>query len=141
MTECFRELKNLHGNYMTDKIADTINRLYTAGLSKKETVSLYNSKLLFSVLKLLEREGYVAGVSKKGDVMLSVALKYRGDDAVITGVKRLSKPSKRIYMNVSGIHPIKSGKGLLVLSTPKGILTGAQARKEKVGGEPLFAIW
>ncbi|MEX0931551.1 MAG: 30S ribosomal protein S8 [Candidatus Paceibacterota bacterium] len=128
---------------MNDKIADTINRLYTAGLSKKESVSMYGSKMVFSILELLKREGYVTDVSKKGKGVesISVTLKYSGDTPAINGVKRISKSSKRMYLNVSGIHPVKSGKGVLVISTPKGILTDKEARKAHVGGEPLFTIW
>ena len=98
-----------------------------------------------SILEVLKREGFVSDIEKSGKGIrkhLDITLKY--DDAglpVIHDVKRVSKQSKRVYRAVNEIHPIKNGYGLLVLSTPSGILTDKQARKSNVGGEALFEIW
>jgi small subunit ribosomal protein S8 len=73
---------------------------------------------------------------------LEVILRYNADgSAFIRGVKRISKPGRRMYLKSAEVFPVKFGKGTLVLSTPKGILAGEEARKEKVGGEQLFIIW
>lgn len=78
---------------------------------------------------------------KKGLPFLEIGLIYTGKNPRITEVKRISKPSKRVYFGVHDINSVRNGSGLLVLSTPKGILGGKDARKEQVGGEALFKIW
>jgi len=103
------------------------------------------SKLKASIASKLFAEGFIASYAKKtrkqGDV-LEIGVAYRTDMLPrISDVKRISKPSRRLYVSVSDIKPVRSGQGLMVLSTPKGILTGHEARKEHVGGEFLFSIW
>ena len=95
----------------------------------------------YAVARVLEREGYVADVGGKSGEALKVSLVYKNDRPAINGVKRISKPSRRMYAGVRGIKPIKQGHGLLVLSTPMGIMTGKEARASRVGGEVLFEIW
>ena len=107
----------------------------------KESVSLPFSQMKLSIAEILAREGYLAGVDKKKDYTLTVSLVYKNGKPAITGVKRISKPSRRLYMGVREIKPIKRGYGLLVLSTPAGILTGKEAHTKRVGGEALFEIW
>jgi small subunit ribosomal protein S8 len=100
------------------------------------------SRMKEAIAEILEKEGYVKSVdAKKGTHSLSVALLYKGGRPAITGAKRISKPSRRMYMSVHDIKPVKRGYGLLVLSTPAGILTGKDAREKRVGGEALFEIW
>ena len=99
------------------------------------------SRMKESIAKILEKEGYVKNVDTTKTGALSVSLLYKGGRPVITGAKRISKPSRRMYMGVHDIKPVKRGHGLLVLSTPAGILTGKAARESKVGGEALFEIW
>ena len=99
------------------------------------------SQMKLSIAQVLEKAGYVGDVDKKRDNALSVSLLYKNGRPAISGAKRISKPSRRMYMSVHDIKPVKRGYGLLVLSTPAGILTGKDARDKKVGGEALFEIW
>ena len=129
----------------TDPIADLIIRLKNAGAVKKQSVSIPFSILKMAVAEKLKEAGFVQAVEKKGKKVkktLEVVLKYseKGQHA-ITDVKRVSKPGRRIYMSTRDIRPVRYGHGTLVLSTPKGIKTDEEARKEKVGGEAMFEIW
>ncbi len=81
------------------------------------------------------------GAPDKKHYALTIPLSYKNGRPTITGVKRISKLSRRTYMGVRDVRPVRHGHGLLVLSTPKGIMTGAQARAARVGGEALFEIW
>ena len=128
---------------VTDIIGDFIIRIKNANLAGKESVSVYTSKNKVAVADALTRAGYLKSFSKNSTgKMLDVILNYKSDKTPkITGVQRVSKPSKRIYMGAKEIKPVKGGKGALILSTPKGIMTDKQARKENVGGEVLFKIW
>ncbi len=128
-----------------DPVGDLIVRLTNAGAVRKESVSVPYSKLKHAVVDKLVERGYAVSAKMQGKKVkktLEVALKYNADgSAFIRGVKRVSKPGRRLYTNATGIHPVKFGKGLMILSTPKGILTGDEARKENVGGEQMFIIW
>jgi len=128
-----------------DPVGDLIVRLTNAGAVRKESLSVPYSKLKHAVVDKLVERGYVVSAEKHGKKVsktLEVVLKYNADgSAFIRGVKRMSKPGRRLYTNASGIHAVKFGKGLMILSTPKGILTGDEARKENVGGEQMFIIW
>ncbi len=99
------------------------------------------SRMKHSIAEILEAEGYVKNVDTTKAGALSVGLLYKGGRPVITGAKRISKPSRRMYMSVHDIKPVKRGHGLLVLSTPAGILAGKTAHEKRVGGEALFEIW
>lgn len=99
------------------------------------------SRMKFSIAQILEKEGYIGSVDQKKGTALSVSLLYKNGRPAITGAKRISKPSRRMYMSVHDIRPIKRGYGLLVLSTPEGILSGKEAKQKRVGGEALFEIW
>ncbi len=127
-----------------DTIGDLIIRLKNAGAVGHETVSLPHSRLREAIARKLEAAGYIAGVEVKGKdakKTLEVSLKYEGGRHAISDVRRVSKPGRRLYAKVEEIYPVKFGKGHLILSTPKGILTDKEARAEKVGGEQLFKIW
>ncbi|OHA89055.1 MAG: 30S ribosomal protein S8 [Candidatus Zambryskibacteria bacterium RIFCSPHIGHO2_01_FULL_43_27] len=129
---------------MTDPISDMIIRMKNASASHKEAVTFPYSKLREHICALLEKEGFVGAVAKKGKKItksIEVSLNYNGRAPRIQGVKRISKPSRRIYKRSSEIRPVRRGYGMLVLSTPKGILSDSEARKSKVGGEALFEIW
>ncbi|RJR13247.1 30S ribosomal protein S8 [Candidatus Parcubacteria bacterium] len=128
-----------------DPIADLIIRLKNAGMVKKENVSVPHSAFKLAIAEKLRDVGYVKTVEKKGKKarkVLDITLKYdEKGTPVIHGVKRVSKPARRIYRSVLEIVPVKYGHGALILSTPKGIKTDKEARKEKIGGEALFEIW
>ena len=128
-----------------DTVGDLIIRLKNAGAVGKDTVSMPYSKLRHAVLNKLSDAGYVSAVTEKGkqvqDKTIEVTLSYENGEHRINGVKRVSKPGRRLYTKVADLHPIKFGKGHLFLSTPAGILTNTDARDKKVGGEQLFIIW
>jgi small subunit ribosomal protein S8 len=131
---------------IADPISDFIIRLQNAAMVGKTSVAMPNSKMKVAVANVLAREGYLADVDvPKSNMPLStplvVTLAYRGSSPAITGVKRISKPSRRLYAGVTDIRPVKRGHGTLLLSTPQGILTGKEAKEKKVGGELLFEIW
>lgn len=120
-------------------------RLTNAGAIKQASASIPYSAFKMAIAEKLKDAGYVKAIEKKGKKVkktLDVVLKYdeRGVH-VISGVRRISKPGRRIYRSVLEIHPIRYGRGALILSTPKGVMTDKEARKEKVGGEALFEIW
>ncbi len=130
---------------VNDPIGDLINRLVNAGAVKKASVALPYSTLKMAVAEKLKAAGYVAGAEKKGKKVkktLDIALIYHPDGRPrISGVKRVSKPGRRIYKSVLDINPVRYGHGSLILSTPKGILTDKEAKESKVGGEAMFEIW
>lgn len=130
---------------VTDPISDFIIQLKNAGAVGKREVSLPYSKFKLAVAEKLKEAGYIASAEKKGKKVkktLEVTLKYTDDGThVISNVKRISKPGRRMYASVSEIFPVRYGKGALIISTPKGVKTDSEARSEKVGGEVLFEIW
>lgn len=130
---------------VSDTIGDFIVQLTNAGAVRKDRVVLPYSKLRHAIAAKLAEKGYIGEVEVLGkDVKkkLSVTLVYdeRGTHR-ISGVKRVSKPGRRLYTKVATIHPVKFGKGNMILSTPAGILTDDEARAQHVGGEQLFVIW
>ena len=129
---------------VNDTVGDFIIQIKNAGMVGKDNVSLPYSKLKHAIADKLVEAGYIAGTEVKGkDIKktLEVALKYESGQHTINGVKRVSKPGRRLYSKVAEIYPVKFGKGHIILSTPAGILTGEEARKQNVGGEQLFMIW
>jgi small subunit ribosomal protein S8 len=126
---------------VTDIIGDFIIRIKNGNLVGKEVVSMYTSKTKEAVADALVRAGYIKSFSKNGK-MLEVVLSYKADkSSKIADVKRISKPSKRVYQKSTDIKPFKSGFGATIFSTPAGILSNREAVKQKVGGEVLFKIW
>jgi small subunit ribosomal protein S8 len=125
---------------VTDPIGDLLVRLQNASRVGKTSVSLPFSRLKMAVADVLSKEGYV-GTPDKKNYSMTIPLTYKNGRPVITGTKRVSKPSRRMYMGVRDVRPVRHGHGLVVLSTPKGVMTGAQARAARVGGEVLFEIW
>jgi small subunit ribosomal protein S8 len=130
---------------VNDPIADYINRLKNASVVRSNLTSVPYSKTKEAIANLLKKEGYINFVNIKGKSVkrsLEVGLVYNKDGSPkINETKRISKPSRRIYKSSKEIRPVKFGKGTLILSTPKGIITGKEAKKAKVGGEVLFEIY
>jgi len=128
---------------VTDTIGDFIIRIKNGNLAGKEVVSMYTSKNKEAIADALVRAGYVKSFSKNGTGrMLEVVLSYKSDKTPkVTGVQRISKPSRRVYQKSSEIRPFKNGFGTTIFSTPAGILSNKEAVKQKVGGEVLFKIW
>lgn len=126
-----------------DPIADMIIRIKNAGMAGHETVTVPYSRVKHAIADTLEKEGYITSVTKrakKAKKHLEVGLKYRGNRPYITNVDRISKPSRRVYMGVKDMKPVRDGHGCRIISTPKGIMTDAEARKNHIGGEVLFII-
>ena len=130
---------------MNDPIGDFIVRIKNAGSVKKENISVPFSKMKLAIAELLSAKGYIGAVTKKnkGDVKhLSLELLYDKDGSpIVSGVKRMSKPSRRLYENAKNIKRFRRGFGLSVFSTPKGIMADVDAKKNNLGGEFLFNIW
>ncbi|MEK7459563.1 MAG: 30S ribosomal protein S8 [Patescibacteria group bacterium] len=127
-----------------DQISNMIIMLKNGGQADKESVILPYSKLKNAIAECLKKEGYINQVSKKtrkGFPVLEIDLIYIDKKPKIKQVERISKQSKRVYFKMKDINKVKNGAGLLVLSTPKGILSGKDARAQQVGGEPLFKVW
>jgi small subunit ribosomal protein S8 len=127
-----------------DSISNMIIMMKNESLAGNETVVFSHSKLKHAILDCLKKEGYVSDFSKKikkSGTFLEVQLSYISGKPRIADVQRVSKQSRRVYFGMKDIHSVRNGTGMLVLSTPKGILSGKEARKEQVGGEALFKIW
>jgi len=130
---------------ITDPIADLLTRIRNAQSAKHDTVEIPASGMKKSICQILMDEGYVKNFtviddSKQG--VIKVALKYaEGKNAVIKGLKRVSKPGLRIYSGAEDMPKVMKGLGIAVVSTSKGIMTDRAARKENVGGEVLAFIW
>jgi len=122
-----------------------LTQLKNAQAVKRESIKTSYSKMKEKILEVLKDNDYIESFERKGrgaKRILDIKLKYRSDGrGVIDGIKFISKPSRRLYIGYKDIRFVKHGYGLLFLSTPKGILTGKEARKMKVGGEALFEIW
>ncbi len=127
-----------------DSVSNLIIKIKNAGLAGKDAIEVPFSKLSESILALLEREGYIKSFAKKGKKIvktIDVELAYEDGKSKVEGVERISKLSRRVYANTKQIRPVRSGYGTLVVSTPKGILSDKEAKKQNVGGEVLFKIW
>jgi len=129
---------------MNDKVADMLIRLKNAGSAGKSFASVPHSKLKLAIALALLKKGYIESVSQKGKKTkktIEIEIAYKDGKPKMKEVKRISKLSRRVYYGYRDIKPIRNGFGILMLSTPKGILTGDEAKKENVGGEALFKIW
>lgn len=124
---------------------DLLTRIMNGQAAKKKAVKAPFATMDLAVAELLAKHGYLAGVAKKGRMprrVLELTLRYGEDGApAIRSVRFVSVPSRRISAGYRDLRPVKQGYGLSVLSTPQGIMTGADARKHKVGGVVLFEIW
>ena len=130
---------------LSDPIADMLTRIRNAVKAKFNSVDIPGSKLKIEIAKILKDEGYIRNFKflkdgKQG--ILRVYLKYGNAQAgVVYGLKRISKPSRRLYVKSKDIKPVLNGMGISILSTSKGVMTDKKARKENVGGEILCNIW
>ncbi len=123
---------------------DLLIKIKNAQDVKKDAIKVPYSKKDERILEILKESNYIKDFEKKGKGakrVLEAELNYENGEGAISGVKFFSKPSRRIYIGYKEIKPVRRGYGLFVISTPKGILTGKEAKKLKVGGEALFKIW
>lgn len=123
-----------------DPIADALIRIKNGYSVGRVSVDVKFSKLVLKLMELLEKEGYVGQVSKK-DRQIIVELKYESRKSVLTDIKRVSKPSLRVYKGVNHLPRVLNGLGIAVISTPKGLMSDEEARKQRLGGEVLALVW
>jgi small subunit ribosomal protein S8 len=133
---------------MSDPIADMLTRMRNAIEREHPVVAMPHSKQKEAILKVLHEEGYIEGyeiVAEKPFPVIQVGLKYKGDRrsrrSVLTGLQRVSKPGRRIYVGKDEIPWVLSGMGTAVLTTSRGIMTDQQARRLGIGGEVLCKVW
>ena len=130
---------------MNDPIGDMLTRIRNAQLRGKSTVSTPASKLRAWVLDVLADEGYIRGYEKgtdeRGHPTIEIELKYYEGTPVIRELKRVSKPGRRVYMGVQDIPSVRQGLGVSIVSTPKGVMSDANARSQNVGGEVLCTVF
>lgn len=130
---------------MTDPIGDMLTRIRNAILSRKDKVEMPASNLKERVAEILRDEGFLAGVARNDDVpggTLTIALRYGTDNqAAIQAIRRVSKPGQRKYVRSDQVPRVRSGLGVSILSTSRGVLTDKQARKLGIGGEVLCEVW
>ncbi len=132
-----------------DQIANMLSSIRNAGFVKRDSIIVPFSKIKASILEVLKKEGFIktfevideGNNKKKLKIVLEYVGKHPNVAPRINNIERVSKLSKRVYLGYRDLHKFKFGKGLIVVSTPKGILTNKEARKELVGGEVLFNIW
>jgi len=130
---------------MNDPIGDMLTRIRNAQMRGKSTVSTPASKLRGWVLDVLADEGYIRGYENatgaNGHPAIEISLKYFDGEPVIRELKRVSKPGRRVYMGVSDIPSVRQGLGVSIVSTPKGVMSDANARSQNVGGEVLCTVF
>jgi small subunit ribosomal protein S8 len=132
----------------SDPIADMLTRIRNALMAGHPSVQVPSSRLKAEIARILKEEGFIEDYYVTRDrpqPQLIITLKYVGERKdrrpVITGLKRVSKPGRRVYAGVSEIPWVRSGMGIAILTTPKGVLTGQQARRLGVGGEIICYVW
>lgn len=128
---------------ISDPIADMLNRIRNAALAKHPSVVLPHSKMKEAIAAILKKEGYISGFAVDGAKVktLTLNLKYQGRKPVIVGLRQISTPGLRRYVGCTEIPRVLGGMGISILSTPRGILSGSDARKENVGGELVCYVW
>lgn len=130
---------------LTDPVADFLARIRNAIHAKHPKVDVPASKLKLELARILKEEGYIASykaTEEQGHKLVRVYLKYGPDEeAIISNLARVSRPGCRVYVGRNEIPRVLGGMGINILTTPKGVMTGRQARKEGVGGELLCEIW
>lgn len=131
---------------MSDPIADMLTRIRNANTAKHDTVDVPASKMKIAIADILVDEGYIAKydlVNEGSYKTIHIKLKYGADknEKIITGLKRISKPGLRVYVNRDQLPKVLGGLGIAILSTNKGVITDKEARKQNVGGEVLAFVW
>lgn len=129
---------------MTDPVGDMLTRIRNGQKAHKSVVLAPASKLRVRILDVLTREGYIRGyeqTEESGKPVLSIELKYHEGTPVIRTIERVSKPGRRVYSSVTELPRIRNGLGISIVSTPKGVLSDAEARDQNVGGEVLCTVF
>lgn len=129
---------------MTDPIADLLTRIRNAVQARHDSFVVPRSRIKLDIVRILKREGFLEGYIEVDSAKSSIKVFPRYDDgnnAVIRGLTRVSKPSRRVYVGKSEIPRVRNGLGVAILTTPRGVLTDREARAEGVGGEVLCYVW
>ena len=129
---------------MTDPISDMLNRIRNAQAVGHLAIEIPFSNLKYEIAKILQRKGFIEKVEKKGKKVkktMEITLKYQDNAPVISGLKRISKPGQRIYIDSRKIKKVRQGFGMIIISTSKGLMTDTEAKRQKHGGEVLCEIW
>ena len=129
---------------LTDPIADMLTRIRIANSAKHVSVKIPFSKMKEGIANILKNEGYIKDFEIKEDGSkkdVVVSLKYVDGENVIKGLKRISKPGRRVYSGVEDLPKVLGGLGIAIVSTPKGVITDKECRKHSVGGEVLCYVW
>jgi len=130
---------------VTDPVADLLTRIRNGSMAEHEKVDVPASKLKVRVVEILKEEGFIKNfrlIEDRTQGVLRIYLKYGpGQERVITGLRRVSKPGRRLYVSADRIPSVLGGMGVAILSTPRGVLTDRESRKAKVGGEVLCYVW
>ncbi len=128
---------------LSDPLGDMLTRIRNGQSAQKSAVSSPASRLRMNVLEVLKREGYIRGYSRyeEGHKDLSIELKYYNGEPVIKELRRVSKPGRRVYSGVKDLPRIYNGLGIAILSTPRGVMSDAEAREAHVGGEILCTVF
>ncbi len=130
---------------MTDPLGDLLARIRNGQRARKSSVVSPASSLRVNVLEVLKREGYIRGFStadvRPGVSELTIELKYHEDKPVITEISRVSKPGRRVYSKIADLPRVANGLGISILSTPRGVMSDAEARSQNVGGEVLCQVF
>jgi small subunit ribosomal protein S8 len=130
---------------MTDPLGDMLTRIRNGQQARKNTITCPNSRLRQNVLEVLKREGFIRGYApaevRPGISEIRIELKYHEGDPVIRQLNRVSKPGRRIYTGVRDLGRVYNGLGIAILSTPRGVLSDAEAREQNVGGEVLCEVF
>ncbi|MFH1291584.1 MAG: 30S ribosomal protein S8 [bacterium] len=128
---------------MTDPIADMLTRIRNTSMIKKREVCVPYSKIKLGIAKVLVDNGYLESVEEKKSVhpYIFLVLKYDNNQPAMQYIKRISKPGRRVYVKASEIKKVLNGLGISVLSTPKGLMTGLQAKQQKIGGEIICEVY
>jgi small subunit ribosomal protein S8 len=123
-----------------DRIGDLLTRIKNGYQAYKKEVMVPYSKLSLAILKLLQKEGFLEDCKISGRE-IKVVLKYKDKQPVLVGVRRISKPSRRIYKGSKDLPIVYNGLGMAIVSSPKGVMSDKEARKEGVGGEVMAYVW
>ncbi|HAE04332.1 MAG TPA: 30S ribosomal protein S8 [Gammaproteobacteria bacterium] len=128
---------------MSDPVADMLTRIRNAHMVDKKEVNIPASNLKSAIASVMQQEGYIDSFSVDGEAAaktLTIKLKYYDDKPVIDSLQRISKPSLRVYVKSTEMPSVMNGLGIVIVSTPKGVMTGQNAAAENVGGEVLCSI-
>ena len=129
---------------MTDPIADMLTRIRNANQNRSTSCEIPASNMKEEIAKILKNEGFIEDYKIDGETankMITLTLKYKNKERVITGLKRISKPGLRVYAGADELPTVLNGLGIAIISTSKGIMTDKEARKNSLGGEVIAYVW